>query len=208
MPVPRATMAVAALMLLVAGCGGGSAAPGSTTRPSAQLDTQRAAHMQAFAACMRAHGVAHMPAVDGNGHPGANSARQVNLKSPIVKAAIKTCLPPADGAVGPNLQPVSVTQTAARRAPAAGRSGHKTHTSGPLDCDSLTTCYAPRQVEVAYGIRPLLDHGIDGRGETVVLPELAETQFLPPVVSDLRQVVFPHPTVSEGIREAVWAIRV
>ena len=27
-------------------------------------------------------------------------------------------------------------------------------------------------------------------------------------VGDLRQVVFPHPTVSEGIREAVWAIRV
>ena len=27
-------------------------------------------------------------------------------------------------------------------------------------------------------------------------------------VSDLRQVVFPHPTVSEGIREAVWAIKV
>ncbi len=27
-------------------------------------------------------------------------------------------------------------------------------------------------------------------------------------VDDLRQVVFPHPTVSEGIREAVWAIRV
>lgn len=26
-------------------------------------------------------------------------------------------------------------------------------------------------------------------------------------VDDLRQVVFPHPTVSEGIREAVWAIR-
>ncbi|MDO5286587.1 MAG: dihydrolipoyl dehydrogenase [Actinomycetia bacterium] len=27
-------------------------------------------------------------------------------------------------------------------------------------------------------------------------------------VTDLRQVVFPHPTVSEGIREALWAIRV
>lgn len=27
-------------------------------------------------------------------------------------------------------------------------------------------------------------------------------------VTDLRQVVFPHPTVSEGIREAAWAIRV
>jgi dihydrolipoamide dehydrogenase len=26
-------------------------------------------------------------------------------------------------------------------------------------------------------------------------------------VEDLRQVVFPHPTVSEGIREAVWAVK-
>jgi len=25
-------------------------------------------------------------------------------------------------------------------------------------------------------------------------------------VDDLRQVVFPHPTVSEGIREAAWAV--
>ena len=32
-----------------------------------------------------------------------------------------------------------------------------------------------------------------------------ESEF---TVSDLRQIVFPHPTVSEGIREAVWAIRV
>lgn len=32
-----------------------------------------------------------------------------------------------------------------------------------------------------------------------------ESEF---TVTDLRQVVFPHPTVSEGIREAVWAIRV
>ena len=26
-------------------------------------------------------------------------------------------------------------------------------------------------------------------------------------IDDLRQVVFPHPTISEGIREAVWAVR-
>ncbi len=51
----------------------------------------------------------------------------------------------------------------------------------------MTTCYMPRQIEAAYGIRLLLERGIDGRGETVVLPELAETQLLPPVVSDLRQ---------------------
>ena len=44
---------------------------------------------------------------------------------------------------------------------------------GTADCDSVTTCYTPRQLEVAYGIAPLLDRGIDGRGQTVVLPELA-----------------------------------
>ena len=51
----------------------------------------------------------------------------------------------------------------------------------------MTTCYTPQQIEVSYGIRPLLKRRIDGRGETVVLPELSETQLRPPVVSDLRQ---------------------
>jgi subtilase family serine protease len=178
MRVTRAGIALVGIALLVAGCGGGSASPGITTRVGAQLDSQQVAHLEAFAACMRAHGVAHMPAVGGNGRPGANGSGQVDLKSPAVKAAIKTCLPTADGLVGANLEPVGVTSTT--RSPTA-------RTSGPLDCDSVTTCYTPKQIEVAYGIRPLLERGIDGRGETVVLPELAETQLLPPVVSDLRQ---------------------
>ena len=55
------------------------------------------------------------------------------------------------------------------------------------DCDSVTTCYTPRQLQVAYGIRPLLDRGIDGRGQTVVFPELAEPRLAPPQVSDIRQ---------------------
>ena len=55
------------------------------------------------------------------------------------------------------------------------------------DCNSLTTCYTPRQLQVAYGIRPLLDRGINGRGESVVLPELAESQLSPPGVTDMRQ---------------------
>jgi len=59
--------------------------------------------------------------------------------------------------------------------------------SATADCDSVTTCYTPQQLQVAYGIKPLLDRGIDGRGETVVLPELAETTLNPPLVSDLRQ---------------------
>jgi hypothetical protein len=188
MRVPTAAIALAGITLVVAvaGCGGGSAPPGTTTRANAQLDPQQVAHLQAFAACMRAHGVAQLPAVDGNGRPGANGSGQVDLTSPAVKAAITTCLPAADGAVGADLQPVGIPRRAPKQAPSARASG-TAPTSGPLDCDSVTTCYTPQQIEVAYGIRPLLKRGIDGRGETVVLPELAETQLRPPVVSDLRQ---------------------
>ena len=55
------------------------------------------------------------------------------------------------------------------------------------DCNSVTTCFTPHQIDVAYGVTPLLARGIDGKGETVVLPELAETQMSYPEVSDLRQ---------------------
>jgi subtilase family serine protease len=74
---------------------------------------------------------------------------------------------------------VSTPQAPTRTA--AGSAG------GTADCGSAATCYSPEQLEVAYGVKPLLQRGIDGRGETVVLPELAETQLDPPVVTDLRQ---------------------
>src|SRR5215831_8717311 len=62
------------------------------------------------------------------------------------------------------------------------------------DCVAAHTCYTPQQLEIAYGVQPLLEHGIDGRGETVVLPELAESQLAPPEVTDLRQdfAAFDH----------------
>ena len=41
-------------------------------------------------------------------------------------------------------------------------------------------CYTPRQIRVAYGIQPLLDRGIDGRGQTVVLMDFANTPLPPP----------------------------
>ena len=59
--------------------------------------------------------------------------------------------------------------------------------TGTADCNSVTTCYTPQQLELAYGVQPLLQHGIDGRGETVVLPELAESKLAPPQVTDLPQ---------------------
>ncbi|HEY1917035.1 MAG TPA: S53 family peptidase [Streptosporangiaceae bacterium] len=35
------------------------------------------------------------------------------------------------------------------------------------------SCYTPAAFRVAYGIKPLLDRGVDGQGETVVVPEVA-----------------------------------
>jgi subtilase family serine protease len=59
------------------------------------------------------------------------------------------------------------------------------------DCRNLGTCYAPRALRAAYGIQPLLDRGISGRGVTVVLLETAPPP-LPPnapptAVTDIRQ---------------------
>jgi subtilase family serine protease len=57
---------------------------------------------------------------------------------------------------------------------------------GTADCDSVTTCYTPQQLQVAYGVKPLLDRGINGRGQTIVLPELAQSAPSH-ATSDLRQ---------------------
>src|SRR5262249_25363124 len=76
--------------------------------------------------------------------------------------------------------------------PTAGATAGASTTASPsggstAECNSVTTCYTPQQLQVAYGVRPLLDRGIDGQGETVVLPELAESQLNPPLVTDMRQ---------------------
>ena len=69
----------------------------------------------------------------------------------------------------------------------AAAASSSTPQGGTSDCDSVTTCYTPGQIRVAYGIQPLIGRGIDGRGETVVIPALAESQPDPPAISDLRQ---------------------
>jgi subtilase family serine protease len=70
---------------------------------------------------------------------------------------------------------------------------------GAVAADCLTVqspCYAPRQLRVAYGIQPLLDRGITGRGRTVVLLEFppaatgspsAVAGVQVPASSDIRQ---------------------
>ena len=78
--------------------------------------------------------------------------------------------------------PIASTQAQQKRqAPPTGPT-----VTAASDCDSVSSCYTPRQLETAYGIRPLLARGIDGHGETVVLPEIAEGLFPPSDYSDLR----------------------
>ena len=76
--------------------------------------------------------------------------------------------------------------TATMASPVLGAPTPTTQVNGATaDCGSLATCYTPQQIESAYGIAPLLDHGVDGAGETVVLPELAEPAF-PVPTSDIQ----------------------
>ncbi len=71
------------------------------------------------------------------------------------------------------------------------------HSVGPTasvavaDCrhQYVAACFTPQQLRVAYGFQPLLDRGTDGRGQTVVLMEFANTPPQPPspLVTDIRR---------------------
>jgi subtilase family serine protease len=177
-----AVTVVAAVAMLAAACGGvpahvhvhvGSSAASASAGPA----TFRAD--LAFAQCMHSHGVPNFP------DPAAGEAFTVHVPStgPAgTKAgpydACKHLLPPASATAPPAHSPAGVA----------------------ADClASRPPCYPPRQLRVAYGIQPLLDRGITGRGVTVVLPEEAETGLeqpaavtapeLPPAVTDIRQDV-------------------
>jgi subtilase family serine protease len=59
-----------------------------------------------------------------------------------------------------------------------------------------STCYTPQQLRVANGIQPLLDRGIDGRGQTVVIMEFANMpQEISPQITDIRQDLALFDTV-------------
>ena len=79
--------------------------------------------------------------------------------------------------------PAADSAHAARSAKAAAR---PLKVGPPLTClVPPATCYTPRVFRTAYGITPLLERGIDGRGQTVVMPELAQQPA--PDASDIRQ---------------------
>jgi subtilase family serine protease len=90
----------------------------------------------------------------------------------------------ARGAATPASSPASTSPAAARVV------------SGCLLAQAPVSCYAPVLFRAEYGIQPLLDSGIDGRGETVTVLDAAHTstcaapcQFVigGPDTSDIRQ---------------------
>ena len=152
---------VAAVAVLTAGCGVVHVHFGSGGSASTGLATYRAD--LAYAHCMQTHGVPDFP--DPNPSGGASISIHIHIQ------------PPANS-------PAARANDACQQLLAAGGTGTGGATAAATpsspgaaaaDCLTALRCYAPRQFRVAYGIQPLLDRGIGGRGVTVVLPEEAET---------------------------------
>ena len=149
------------------GSSGGSASTGSATY-RADL---------AFAHCMQTHGVPNFP------NPTESSSFHVSghlngkVTGPMARA-LGTCR---------HLLPRSATEPAMASPP------------GAVSADCLASrppCYGPRQLRVAYGIQPLLDRGITGRGQTVVLLE-----FPPPATGSPSEITGIHVPAVTDIRQ-------
>ena len=81
------------------------------------------------------------------------------------------------------------TFAAATGSTAASAAKSASAATAPLNCAppgvKQPPCYSPRAYEVAYGVAPLLRRGIDGSGETVVMPELASSRPSTDIRKDL-----------------------
>src|ERR1700734_109714 len=64
-------------------------------------------------------------------------------------------------------------------AAAGGTAASASAAPGPLNCGPSGPCYSPQAYETAYGVAPLLRHGITGRGENVAIFALAQTPAFP-----------------------------
>jgi subtilase family serine protease len=132
----------------------------------------------AYAQCMRAHGLPGFPLPNPSGSPGMSVHVNGNPDGPAARAN-DACK---------HLLPTGGTQAGSATAPAPAS------TPGAVAADCLASqppCYTPQQLRAAYGIQPLLDRGITGRGQTIVLlefPPLAVTGTqVPLAATDIRQ---------------------
>jgi subtilase family serine protease len=162
-----ALAAVAAVAVLTA-CGGSPSISGGSASPrSATYQAELA-----YAQCMQTHGVPDFP--DPNPSGSISISGQPHGNSPAARAN-DAC---------EHLLSADSTGTGSAPAPAAASPAGAAAT----ECLGSQPCYTPQQFRVAYGIQPLLDREIDGRGVTVALPEEAETgPAQTPAATDIRQ---------------------
>jgi subtilase family serine protease len=170
---PRAgVLTVVAAAAVLTACSGSPSSPvrsGPTASATYRADL-------GFAQCMRSHGAPNFP------EPVPGESYSVTVPS----------TGPAGAKAGPYNACKQLLSSGSATSPAtASRPG-----VAAADCLALRpACYAPLQFRAAYGIQPLLDRGITGRGVTVVMPQEAETgpeqpsiaRGLPPKVTDIRQ---------------------
>ena len=95
---------------------------------------------------------------------------------------------PSPASAGPATTSGSAAATGPATTVAAGRPAGAV-SSCPVTNTDQTPCYSPHQLRVAYGIQPLLDSGIDGRGETVTIlaPATSPNTSQGPAGTDIRQ---------------------
>jgi|SRR5579863_2055281 len=90
------------------------------------------------------------------------------LRWPWPAVPLAVCLTAACTSAGTSVAAVGTAGSAAAILPAVAA-------AGPVSCAppgvKAPPCYSPRAYQVAYDVAPLLSHGIDGRGETVVIPD-------------------------------------
>jgi subtilase family serine protease len=84
--------------------------------------------------------------------------------------------------------PATASGSAAAAGPATTvPAGTSAVSSCPVQTIDQAPCYTPHQLRVAYGIQPLLDSGIDGRGETVTVLAPAPSAAPGDAGTDIRQ---------------------
>ena len=81
-------------------------------------------------------------------------------------AAVAACL----AAGSPSAAPARPARPATAGSAGTAAAVHALSCGPP---DYFIQCYSPGQYQVAYGVAPLLRRGITGKGETMVMPELA-----------------------------------
>lgn len=175
-PGAGALAVMTAAAMVTAGCDvhvhfGSSGAPASTESGTYQADL-------AYAHCMQAHGLPGFPLPDPSRSSSFSGQVTAEGNSPVARAndACKHLLPVASATAAGTASP-----------------------PGAVAADCLTLgspCYTPGQFRAAYGVQPLLDRGITGRGQTVVLLEFPSSEAgsppagsggQVPAVTDIRQ---------------------